>query len=162
MRDRGRVVKLVVGMVVICLAGTAVLLLLFRTFWGTVLNEPTTVEVQVEAPDQVSIHEPFAVTIQMTNLITESQNLHSIDLDTRYLQNVRLDGSSPTYQASRKLPLTRFTSYRFDQTLPAGRTTTVELLFVGEAVGQFYGLMDICLMDGTLCLALPLETEVVE
>jgi hypothetical protein len=162
MMERERVVKLVGVIGVVCLAGTAVALIIGRLFFGTVLNEPTTISVQLDAPQQVALNEPFAVTLHLTNLITTSQTLHSIDLDTNYLENVSLNSSSPSYKAVRSLPLTHFASYSFDWLLPAGRTTVVELMFVPEKAGQFSGLMDVCLEDGTLCQALSLETEVVE
>lgn len=162
MMERSRIIKLVLAIGVVCLGGTAVFLLISRILVGTALNEPTTIEVQIEARDPVPLNEPFAVTLQVTSLVTVSQTLHSIDLDRRYLENVSLRSSTPVYSVVRPLPFTRFTSYQFDQEIPAGGTMVLELMFVGEAVGQFRGTMDICLTDGTLCLALPLETAVVE
>jgi hypothetical protein len=159
MIDRSRVVKFMVGIVVVCSLATAVLLLVMRLFIGTTLNEPTTVAVQIEAPEQISLNDPFAVTIQLTNLITASQILHSIDVESSYLE---LSGSTPTYKAVRHIPLTNFSSYRFEEELLAEETVAIELIFVGQTVGQFSGLIDICFADGTLCLARPLETIVVE
>jgi len=160
--DRGRVVKLVAGIMLVCLLGTAVLLLVMRIFIGTTLNEPTTVEVQIDVPEKISVNDPFAVTIQLTNLITASQILHSIDVESSYLENISLNSSTPTYKAIRSLPLTNFASYRFEEEIPAGQTMVIELNFVGQTTGQFSGLIDICLADGTLCLARSLETVVVE
>ena len=153
---------MVVGILLACLAGTAVLLLVVRIFWGTVLNSPETVEVDVHAPTRVALHEPFSVSLQMTNFYTTSQQLHSIDLDSNYLENIRLTETEPAYLQKRSLPLTRYASFEFDQELPPGATTVVDLHFVGEKVGQVSGLIDICLADGTLCLALPLAIEIVE
>lgn len=162
MIDKNRVVKLVAAVLLLCSLGTAVLLLLVRIFIGTTLNEPTTVEVQIDAPEQIPLNEPFAVTIQLTNLITANQTLHSIDLQRSYLENIRLNNSTPTYKTVRSLPLTNFASYRFEKEIPAEQTMIIELHFVGQTIGQFSGLIDICLADGTLCLARPLETKVVE
>ena len=159
---RTQIIKLVLGIGVACLGGTAVFLLIARILAGTALNEPTTIAVQIEAPAQVTRNEPFAVSIQVSSLVTVNQTLHSIDLDRNYLNHVPLNGSAPAYRAVRTLPLTRFTSYQFAVPLPAQQTTVVELQFVGETVGQFVGVVDICLEDGTLCLAQRLETEVVE
>lgn len=160
--DRKRVVRLVGLIIVVCLAGTAVALVVGRLFFGTVLNEPKTVEMQLNAPEQVTLNEPFVVTLRLTNVFTDSQTLHSIDLDNDYLENIRLDNSNPEFGDIRPLPLTGFASYSFDWLLPARRTTEIELRFVPEKAGQFSGLVDVCLDDGTLCQALPLETEVVE
>lgn len=160
--DRTRVIRLVGLIILVCLAGTAVALVVGRLFFGTALNEPTTVEMQLNAPEQVTLNEPFAVTLQLTNLFTTSQTLHSIDLNADYLENIRLDSSSPEFGDVRPLPLTGFASYSFDWLLPPRRTSTVELTFVPAKVGQFSGLIDVCLDDGTLCQALPLEIEVVE
>ena len=162
MVDRTRTVRLVGLILVVCLVGTAVTIIISRLLFGTVLNEPTSVEMQLEAPSQVPLNEPFAVTLQVTNLMTTSQSLHSIDLDTEYLENVHLESSNPAFGRVRPLPLTGYASYSFDWLLPAGRTSTVELTFVPEKAGQFSGLVDVCLDDGTLCQALLLETEVVE
>ena len=160
--EKKRLVRLVGLMLVVCLMGTAVVTVISRLIFGTIANSPTTVDMQVDAPSQVSLNEPFAVTLQLTSLITTSQTLHSIDLDTNYLENVRLEGSSPEYKEIRALPLTHFASYNFEETLPAEQITVVELRFLPEQLGRFSGLMDVCLEDGTLCQALPLEVEVIE
>ena len=160
--DRTRVVRLIGLIIITCLAGTAVAIVISRLLFGTVLNEPTTVEMQLNAPEQVNLNEPFAVTLHLTNNFTASQTLHSIDLDTDYLENISLDSSNPGFGDVRSLPLTRFASYSFDWLLPAGQITEIELFFVPEKAGQFSGLLDVCLADGTLCQALPLETEVLE
>jgi hypothetical protein len=162
MLNRSRAVKVVVGVVGICSLGTAVILLLIRIFIGTTLNEPTSIAVQIDAPEQIPLDEPFVVTIQLTGLSTASQTLHSIDIETSYLENISLNGSTPTYKAVRSLPLTNFASYQFEEEIPAGKTVAIELNFVGKTVGQISGLIDICLADGTFCLARPLETRVVE
>ncbi len=160
--DRKRTIRLVGLIVVVCLVGTAVAVVVGRLLFGTVLNEPTTVEMVLDAPQQVALHEPFAVTLQLTNIFTASQTLHSIDLDTDYLENIRLDSSTPDFGEIRPLPLTGFASYSFNWLLPARQTTEIELRFIPEKTGQISGLMDVCLEDGTLCQALSLETEVVE
>ena len=160
--ERGRILRLVGVITAVCVLGTAVVLVISRLIWGTALNEPTTIEVQIDAPEQVTVNEPFAVTIQVTSLITSTQLLHSIDLDTDYLENVRLSGSAPAYQAVQSLPLTHFASYRFETEIPAKNSRAIELMFVGETVGEFSGVVDICLEDGTLCLAQPLQTKIVE
>ncbi|MCB8976947.1 MAG: hypothetical protein H6657_05915 [Ardenticatenaceae bacterium] len=160
--ERGQILRLVGVITAVCLLGTAVVLVISRLIWGTALNEPTTIEVQIDAPEQVTVNEPFAVTIQVTSLITSSQLLHSIDLDTDYLENVRLSGSAPAYQAVQSLPLTHFASYRFETEIPAKNSQAIELMFVGETVGEFSGVVDICLEDGTLCLAQQLQTKIVE
>lgn len=160
--ERGRILRLVGVITAVCLVGTVLVLIISRLMWGTALNEPTTIAVQLDAPEQVTVNEPFAVTIRVTSLITSSQVLHSIDLDTNYLDHVRLSGSAPAYQAVQSLPLTHFASYRFETELPAMNSRAIELMFVGETVGEFSGVVDICLEDGTLCLAQRLETEVKE
>lgn len=165
MLNRGRIIKLAAAILSTCLMGTAVLILFVRIQVGGVLKEPVSVDVQIEAPEQVIVNEPFAVTLQLTNLFTATQTLHSIDFDSDYLENVRLSSAAPAYQAVRPLPFTNYTSYEFNHELPVNefrRPTVIELIFVGETVGEFSGLMDICLADGTFCLALPLETAVVE
>ncbi len=162
MIDRRRIVKLAVGIVLACSLGTAVILLIIRIFFGTTLNTPTSVAIQVDAPEQIPLNEPFAVTIQLTNLITTSQMLHSIDVENSYLENISLNSSTPAYKTMRSLPLTKFASYTFEEEIPANQTVVIELNFVGQTVGQFSGLIDICMADGTLCLAHSLETTVVE
>ena len=154
--------KLVAGILAICLLGTAALLLIIRVFFGTTLNEPTTIKVQIDAPAQVLVNEPFAVTVRVTNLVTATQTLHSIDLDTIYLENISLSSSKPAYETVQPLPLTHFASYLFEEELPANTTVPIELIFVGQTVGQFSGLIDVCLTDGTLCLARSLETTIIE
>ncbi|WP_420641164.1 hypothetical protein [Candidatus Leptofilum sp.] len=154
--------KLLLLLLMLCLGGTAVILLTARIFWGGVLQEPTSVDVQLDAPAQVVLGEPFEVTLHLTNLITASQTLHSIDIATGYLDNVPLNRSEPAYTELKTLPLSRFTMVTFEQEIPVDGSTTVTLQFVGEAVGTFEGILDVCLQDGTLCLAVPLETAVVE
>ncbi len=162
MLDRNRAVKVVAGIMGICLLGTAVFLLGMRIHFGTVLNEPTTIVVQIDAPSQTSMNEPFVVIANLTNISSDRQILHSIDVETSYLENIGLSGSTPTYKTMRSLPLANFTSYQFEEEIPAGQTVAIELNFVGQTIGQFSGLIDICLADGTLCLARTLEAQVIE
>ena len=166
MVDRARIFKLVAVTLVICMVGTAVIVLLARILVGSVLKEPDTVEVQVRAPEQVVVNEPFAVTLQINNLITVTQTLHSIDIEDDYLEGIRLEQSTPAYSAMNALPLTNFTSLAFGQEIPVNtngiQVAVIELQFVAEEIGTFAGIMDVCLADGTLCLSLPLETAVTE
>ena len=157
--------KLLWGLLAFCVGGTAVALILIRIFWGGVLQEPTSVEVQIEAPAQVVVNESFAITLQLTNIMTTSQTLHSLDFDERYLENVSLSHTTPPYHRMQSVPLTNFTSYLYELELPVdiiNRPTVIELTFISETVGEFSGLLDVCLEDGTFCVAVPLETAVVE
>lgn len=165
MRQRGRVLKLLVLLLAFCLGSTVVFLIVARIFIGGVLQEPTTLEVVVEMPEQVLLNEPFVATMELTNIYTASQTLHSIDFEDAFLEHVGLINAQPAYQTSRSLPLTNFVSYEFDLELPPAmmqQPTVVEMTFVGHAEGEFYGVVDVCLEDGTLCVALPLETAVIE
>ena len=160
--DRAALTRVIAGVLLLCTVGTAVVLIGMRIIFGTTVNEPTSIEVKVDGPAEVALNEPFAVTIRVSNLLTTSQTLHSFDLDTTYLENVQLNGSTPAYQSVHSLPLTRFDSYRYFETLPPNTTTAVELQFVGQKAGRFSGLIDICLDDGNLCMVRPLETTIVE
>ncbi|MFZ1395983.1 MAG: hypothetical protein WAS33_03750 [Candidatus Promineifilaceae bacterium] len=165
MQNRNRIVMLVLGIVALCVGGTAVFLLIFRIFFGGILQEPAAVEILVEAPPQVVVNEPFVVTVQLTNIITTSQTLHSLDFEEAFLEHISLRSATPAYQTSQAIPLTNFTSYPFNLPLPANSTnrpTVVELTFVGRDVGEFSGVMDICFAEGTLCKAVVLETAVIE
>lgn len=164
--DRARILRLVTTILVVCLMGTAVIVLIARILVGSVLKEPVTVEVQVRAPERVVVNEPFAVTLQLNNLVTATQMLHSIDIEDDYLEGIRLERSTPVYSAVHALPLTNFTSFEFGQEIPVNtngiQVTVIDLLFVAEEAGTFSGIIDVCLGDGTLCLAQPLETAVTE
>src|SRR5690606_5492108 len=101
----------------------------------------------------------------LTNIVTSSQTLHSLDFEESYLEHVELLSTLPAFQAVQPLPLSEFASYKFDLELPVDiihRPTTVELTLVGRSVGEFSGVLDVCLGDGTFCKALRLETAVVE
>ncbi|GJM40021.1 MAG: hypothetical protein DHS20C20_03030 [Ardenticatenaceae bacterium] len=154
--------RLLTALLALCLSGTAVILVVSRIFLGGVLKEPTTVDIQYDVPAQVIVEEPFSVTLKLTNVITASQTLHSIDIDTRLWEIVHLNGSMPPYSESRMLPLTRFESFLFEEEIPVDGSTEVTLQFVGASVGRYEGVLDVCLEDGTFCVALPLETAVVE
>lgn len=165
MEKRNRIIKLLVALMALCAGGTAVILLVIRIFFGGVLKEPASVEIEVAIPNQVVLNEPFAVTLQLTNIITASQTLHSLDFEEPLLEQIKLTSASPSYQSVQSLPLSKFASYEFNLELPAdiiNRPTVVELTFVGQTVGEFSGLMDVCLGDGTFCKAVLLETAVVE
>ena len=165
MKTRNKVLKLSVGLLALCLGGTAVILFVARLFIGGALKEPTTVGIQVEAPKQVLVNEPFVVTLQLTNLTTDSQTLHSLDLEESFLEHMSLIGSAPHYHEVQSLPLTGFASYTYALELPAdiiNRPTVIELTFVGQAVGEFSGVIDVCLDDGTFCKAVLLEKAVTE
>ena len=123
-------------------------------------QEPDFIRVRVNTPEQIAVNEPFTIQIVIQNVAPEEILLHSIDISNPYLEAITLTNISLEPTQERNIPIVNFTSYQFEQTIPAGGTEIVTLDFVGNKSGNFSGEFDICVEASVLCKLMPIETKI--
>lgn len=147
--------------------GIGLLLLLCFVLIGIVLifvairsDEPENVQIDLNAPISVPAGEPFAVEIEVTNLLTETQVLDSIDLSLDYLEFISVVEVRPSAVDSFEVPVVRFYSYTFEEEIDTSEHVTVVFEMVGETEGEYSGTIDVCINDGGSCQSLDVETTI--
>lgn len=140
----------------VCLVGGGVYL--FIRSIDTVM--PAGIEIEVGAPPQVPVDEPFAVDIRVTNETTAVHTIHSIDVSDSYLAGITVTSSEPPFTDSYAVPLVGFYSYTFNQSIPIRDARQVTMVMVGEEVGTFAGQIDVCIDSGSNCRSFAVETAV--
>ena len=136
----------------VLLAGIGAILVGFRA------EEPTDVAIKLSAPESVPRGEPFAVEIQITNVYTGVQILDSIDISTRYLENITVTSTTPPATAEFDVPFVQFHSYTFEEELSMSESMTVVFEMVGGEEGLFTGDVDVCINKASSCQTIELST----
>lgn len=155
--DRKLIILLVVGGIGICLCG-AILAVALGLF--AITNEPSSVEVSVDAPANVPLNERFEIIITIENITDEEQTLDSIDIEDSYLEGLSVELSEPPFSSTEPIPLVAYQTYTMQHRIPAGSTVEVRFLMVGEMEGKYGGDIDVCINLATNCLTRTIVTEV--
>ena len=123
-------------------------------------QEPDFIRVRINTPEQIAVNEPFAMQIIIQNVAPEEILLHSIDISNPYLETITLTNISPVPTQERNIPIVDFSSYQFEQTIPAGGTQIVTLDFIGKESGDFSGEFDVCVEASVICKLMLVETKI--
>ncbi len=125
--------------------------------------EPNTVAVQIEAPPQVTVAEPFQIIVRVENTYPGlPQTIHSIDISDDYLQSIVLVNADPAYSEQVSIPLVGFESFIFAQDLPDAGTAVIQLTMQPQQTGRYTGELDVCINAANICKLLTIETIVAE
>lgn len=157
MMNRRNILIVIGALLALCVCVVAVSALFIVT---RAIEEPGQVEITVSAPASVPPNEPFLVTVSVQNLAPSIQMLHSIDIQTNYLDGFSVESAKPAYLDTFPLPVVGYHSFTFERDIPANSTLETEFVLVGEAEGTFSGEFDVCINDGSTCLGVPVETAV--
>ncbi len=123
-------------------------------------QEPDFIRVRLNAPEQVSLDEPFKIQVMVQNVAPEEILLHSIDVSDLYIDSVDLVAISPDPVKEQHIPIVNFTSYEFNQAIPSGGTQIVTFDFIGKENGRFSGEFDVCVEASILCKLEIIETNI--
>lgn len=158
--DKRVLIGVGVGCAVLCCLIAVVALAAGGVLVKWMLQEPENVNINTNIPIQVEAGEPVTLAIEIENLATESQTLHSIDITHSYLAGIELTEAVPPFSDSYPLPLLEMESFTFQYPIPAGETVVVK--FTGRAgqIGDFAGEMDVCINSSAVCSTFTLRTVV--
>ena len=154
-----------VGCVGLCLVVVVVAVALGGSFMKWVMQEPEDIQVDVTAPDFVSMGEEFVVEIEIMNTASSPQELNGIDVDTSYLDGIMVTGTEPSYVdmfVNDLIESMSFHSYYFRRDIASQETLTVKFFMKAFIVGDFSGTFDICIDTETNCLEYYVRTVVDE
>ena len=150
------------GCLIVCLVLAAGAVFGGRYLFRSAAGEPATIDIQITAPSQVPVDEPFQILIRIIDIEPggEAQLLHSIDISDSYLEGFELVETEPAFTNSFGIPFVNFQSYVFEQTIPQSGVTAVGFTMVGKEEGVYQGEIDVCIESGSLCKLTLIETTV--
>ena len=151
------IVAAVLVLLCICAVGVVVVIILAGS-----VEEPANVDISINAPAAVPLNEPFAVDVTIRNTAPSSQVLDSIDITDRYLAGIEVQQAEPAFSDSFAVPVVNYQSYTFQEEILSNSTMVVTFVMVGTTAGTYSGEFDVCINDGSSCLAVPVETAVGE
>ncbi|MDG1950333.1 MAG: hypothetical protein P8J32_06005 [bacterium] len=120
---------------------------------------PEGLEADVEAPLRVSVGEQFEVVATVVNGSADEQTMHSIDIDSEYIDGIAVTGSAPEFNENFLLDDGTITHF-FETPVAAGETTTFTFNMEALTAGDYKGDFDICFDDGLTCTFLQIRTLV--
>jgi hypothetical protein len=120
------------------------------------------IEVNYEMPDTAKVGETVSFTIKIANRADRAQLLHSLDVDTHFLQGIWIARTNPPFKRSEPNLLAPVESYVFNQTIPAKGETTIDV--EGRAIrpGAFPLTVEVCVNTATACSGFRLDTITVK
>ncbi len=122
--------------------------------------EPAGVTIDLSAPPNVPLKDPFVIEISITNTAAEDQILDSIDFPTAYLAGIELQSTTPPFASDFTIPFVAYHSYTFNQPIEQFETILIEFVMEGQQEGLFDGEVDVCINDGSSCQTLEISTTI--
>jgi hypothetical protein len=120
---------------------------------------PEGLDADLDAPLRAALGEQFNVTVTVTNESAEEQMLHSIDIDSEYIDGIAVTGATPEFNENFLLDDGTITHF-FEQSVPAGESLTVTFDMEALSAGDYKGDFDVCFDDGLTCEYLQIRTLV--
>ncbi|NQV90561.1 hypothetical protein HQ487_04120 [Candidatus Uhrbacteria bacterium] len=120
---------------------------------------PEELSARVDAPLHATLGESFEVIATIVNGSDEDQLLHSIDVDSAYLDGIAVVSTSPSFADNFLLDDGTITHF-FTTNVPAGETVAITFTLEGVTVGDFKGDFDVCFDDGFTCQFLQVRTVI--
>lgn len=102
---------------------------------------------------QAKVGEDIILEIEITNTGTDTRNLDSIDLETTYLEGVRVNKAEPAYAAFDHVTFITedFSTYDFQRNLPADSTEIITFYMTATKAGTYTGYVDVCIDSPVDC-----------
>ncbi len=118
-------------------------------------DEPNLDDISVELNDVIGtkVGEPFILEIDVINTGGAVRNLDSIDIESKYLDGVRVDRVEPVYQSFDRVDFMTedFSTYDFQRDIAANSTETIKFYMTATKAGNYFGWVDICIDSAVDC-----------
>ncbi len=128
----------------------------------SIAKAPENINIQVDAPLEVSNGDRFVVTIRIENTASETQVLHSIDVWDRYLEGIAIVSTEPAYRQSYHVPIDNTQAFEFYRDIGPYETITITLNATAVSPGDFNSFFDACINSDISYLTFPIRTVVTE
>jgi len=115
-------------------------------------STPQNIVVNIEAPTQAVIGEPFEIVITVENQSESSQTIQSIDIGNKYLEGILLSESNPAFTESWDFPAFGFMSFDYKTEIPASESTQVALTMEAILAGDYSASFDVCINTEANCI----------
>ena len=103
------------------------------------------IDINLDIPVVVDLDEEFVTQVTITNKLTESQELVSIDVGDGYLEGIALIKTYPNYTDQIHIPLDNTVSYSFGQDIGPHESITIDLHWRALSTGEFSDDIDFCI-----------------
>ena len=128
----------------------------------SIAKAPENINIQVDAPLEVSNGDRFVVTIRIENTASETQVLHSIDVWDRYLEGIAIVSTEPAYRQSYHVPIDNTQAFEFYRDIGPHEKITITLNATAVSPGDFNSFFDACINSDISYLTFPIRTVVTE
>ena len=128
----------------------------------SIAKAPENINIQVDAPLEVSNGDRFVVTIRIENTASETQVLHSIDVWDRYLEGIAIVSTEPAYRQSYHVPIDNTQAFEFYRDIGPYETITIKLNATAVSPGDFNSFFDACINSDISYLTYPIRTVVTD
>jgi len=123
-------------------------LILINILGSVLIPTAKFVDVAIIHPEEISAGEEFTVTYQITNTSDKTRELHSIDLQKKFIDEVQVGDTSPDTVDRYNIPGWR----SFEFLTPIQPAETLEVDFTMRAVaGAHLSQTDICIDGPARC-----------
>jgi hypothetical protein len=131
-------------------------------FVGSWNDEVRDIEVRYRMPEKAAVGETVVFTITVHNTANRAQLLHSLDIETHFLEGISIEQTKPAFKKSEPNPLAPIMSYIFEQNIPAKGALKIELQGRTQKPGSFPLAVDICVKTAVTCSSYELRAITVQ
>ncbi len=114
-------------------------------------SEVRDIEVRYDMPEKVKVGETFVFTITVQNTADRPQLLHSLDVDTHFLEGISIQQTTPAFEESEPNLLSPIRSYIFNQNIPPKGAVQIEVQGRAQKSGSFPLALDVCVKTMFAC-----------
>ncbi|MBI4164642.1 MAG: hypothetical protein HY508_02785 [Acidobacteria bacterium] len=125
-------------------------------------GEVRNIELRYGMPEKAKVGETFVFAIQVQNTADHPQLLHSLDVDTHFLDGISIQRTTPAFEKSEPNMLAPIRSYIFKQTIPPKGTLEIELQCRAQKPGSFPLGLDVCVKTALTCSSFKLSAIAVQ
>lgn len=152
--------RILIGLAIACAAIVCSLIVLFVVFeiWmayrppQAVDNQVPTIGVDLKYPYSVNLDQDFVLEVQIKNSADYAQTLDSIEINTAYLDGVKVNRTDPSYGATRIVKMNEeYLSYNFQHEIPAQSTQSVKFYLTAAKAGTYNGRVAVCINSPKSC-----------
>jgi len=116
------------------------------------------IEVLYGMPEKVKVGETFVFTITVQNTADRPQLLHSLDVDTHFLEGISIQRTSPAFEKSEPNLLAPIRSYIFKHNIPPKGAVEIKLRGRAQKSGNFPLSVAVCVKTALTCSSFELNT----
>ena len=112
----------------------------------------------VQAPTAVGVQQPFEFVVTVYNTASESQKLHSLDIDDAYMKGVAIAAMDPPFRHTFHVPIDNTQSFELMTDIPPNGSVEVRVQATAVVAGDYAGEIDVCVGGDARFRSYPIRT----